>query len=145
MQLRVLTDNYTYIDEYYVGEPGLSIFIEAEGKRFLFDIGYSDVFLQNAKQMQIDLGELDGIIFSHGHDDHTAGLSYLLVQEGRTRPTVIAHPLCMAPKRRGSLAIGSPLSQEQIAASCDLRLSAEPLRLTEHLLCKSQALFSALR
>ena len=84
MKLKVLTDNYTYIDQYYLGEPGLSIYIEADGRRFLLDTGYSDVFLRNAVKMQINLKALDGIIFSHGHNDHTAGLPYLLAEEGLT-------------------------------------------------------------
>ena len=46
MKLKVLTDNYTYIDQYYLGEPGLSIYIEADGKKFLLDTGYSDAFIR---------------------------------------------------------------------------------------------------
>ena len=53
MKLTVLTDNHTYIDQYYLGEPAFSCWLEADGKRVLFDTGYSDVFLRNARAMGI--------------------------------------------------------------------------------------------
>lgn len=37
MKLTVLIDNNTYIDEYYIGEPALSYYIEDENERLLFD------------------------------------------------------------------------------------------------------------
>ena len=55
MKLTVLIDNNTYIDEYYIGEPALSYYIEDENERLLFDTGYSDAFIRNAQAMNIDL------------------------------------------------------------------------------------------
>jgi len=55
MKLTVLVDNNTLIDRYFYGEPGVSYFIEDEGKRILFDVGYSDAFIRNAQKMNIDL------------------------------------------------------------------------------------------
>jgi 7,8-dihydropterin-6-yl-methyl-4-(beta-D-ribofuranosyl)aminobenzene 5'-phosphate synthase len=55
MKLTVLIDNNTYIDEYYIGEPALSYYIEDENERLLFDAGYSDAFIRNAQAMNIDL------------------------------------------------------------------------------------------
>lgn len=75
MKLTVLVDNNTYIDQYYLGEPGVSYFIEDCGIRILFDTGYSDVYVRNAKKMGIDLSELDAVVLSHGHNDHTGGLA----------------------------------------------------------------------
>ena len=49
MKLTVLIDNNTYIDEYYIGEPALSYYIEDENERLLFDTGYSDAFIKNAQ------------------------------------------------------------------------------------------------
>ena len=54
MKLTVLIDNNTYIDEYYIGEPALSYYIEDENERLLFDTGYSDAFIRNAQAMNID-------------------------------------------------------------------------------------------
>lgn len=55
MKLVVLADNNTYIDQYYLAEPALSIYIENGDKKYLFDTGYSDVYLKNAAKLGIDL------------------------------------------------------------------------------------------
>ncbi|MGD0535721.1 MAG: hypothetical protein ABR999_09835 [Methanoregula sp.] len=39
LSLSVLFDNTTLIDRYFIGEPGLSLLIETEGRRILFDTG----------------------------------------------------------------------------------------------------------
>ena len=62
MKLKVLVDNNTFIDQYYIGEPAVSFYIEDENTTFLFDTGYSDAFIKNAHAMNIDLKTLDGII-----------------------------------------------------------------------------------
>ena len=54
MKLKVLADNNTFIDMYYLGEPAVSYYIEDGNDRILFDVGYSDVFMKNAKKMNID-------------------------------------------------------------------------------------------
>lgn len=55
-------------------EHGLSIFIEAHGKRILFDLGASDLFCKNAKNLGINLKDTDYAFISHGHYDHTSGI-----------------------------------------------------------------------
>jgi 7,8-dihydropterin-6-yl-methyl-4-(beta-D-ribofuranosyl)aminobenzene 5'-phosphate synthase len=74
MKLTVLADNITLIDHYLNGEPCLSSLIETEGNKILFDTGYSDVFFRNAQKMGTSLFDLDYIMLSHGHLDHTWGL-----------------------------------------------------------------------
>ena len=77
MQLTVLCDNYTstYTEKTYIAEPGFSVYIEDGSDTILFDCGYTDVFLKNAETAGIDLTSLTKIVFSHGHDDHTGGLT----------------------------------------------------------------------
>jgi hypothetical protein len=53
MKLTVLVDNNTFVDKYFLAEPGFSVFLEDEGIRVLFDCGYSDIFLINARKMGI--------------------------------------------------------------------------------------------
>lgn len=76
MKLKVLVDNNTYIDRYYLGEPAVSYYIEDKDIKILFDTGYSDIFISNSKKMGIDLNNIDKIVISHGQDDHTKGLKY---------------------------------------------------------------------
>ena len=71
MKLTILSDNNTLIDQYLLGEPGFSCLVEAEGKRFLLDTGYFGIFAQNADALGLRWRDVDGVILSHCHDDHT--------------------------------------------------------------------------
>ena len=55
-------------------EHGISFFIEKDGYHLLFDVGQTGNFLDNAKQLRADLTNLDYVVLSHGHYDHTGGL-----------------------------------------------------------------------
>ena len=61
-------------------EHGLSIFVEGNGKKILYDTGPSPRFLLNAKALSADLDDLDAIVLSHGHYDHTGGTTALLAR-----------------------------------------------------------------
>lgn len=54
-------------------EHGLSLLIEAQGKKYLFDFGSTDKFMLNAELMNKDLDNLDFVSFSHSHYDHSSG------------------------------------------------------------------------
>ena len=68
-------------------EHGLSLYIETQEHRLLFDTGASDLFIRNACLLHIDLQKVDYLILSHGHNDHTGGLRYFL--ELNTQATVV--------------------------------------------------------
>src|SRR5215469_8198113 len=58
---------------------GFSVLIEYSGKKILFDTGNNaDIFADNTKAMHVDLKDLDFVVISHRHGDHTSGLNYLL-------------------------------------------------------------------
>jgi 7,8-dihydropterin-6-yl-methyl-4-(beta-D-ribofuranosyl)aminobenzene 5'-phosphate synthase len=59
-------------------ENGLSLFIEFDQRKILFDTGQSDLFIHNAKKMGIDLSQVDFLVISHGHFDHGGGLKHFL-------------------------------------------------------------------
>lgn len=56
-----------------LAEHGLSIYIEADGRKILFDAGATDIVVHNAKVMGVELEDVDMAVVSHGHYDHTGG------------------------------------------------------------------------
>ncbi len=133
MKLRILCDNNTYIDQYFLGEPAFSCYIEAEDARVLVDVGYSDVFLRNAEKMGIDLSALTHVVLSHGHNDHTGGLTPFIEEKVAPAAKLIAHEDCFVGKYYGEEYIGAPYDVEQILYLADCQLTAEPVAITENL------------
>lgn len=89
MKWIVLSDNRAK-DPAFETEHGLSILLETERYRILLDTGASDVFIRNAKRMGIDLGAVDYVFVSHGHNDHAGGLRHFM--EVNKRAKVIVSP-----------------------------------------------------
>ena len=73
MKLTVLVENTTK-NPRFLAEHGLSIHINANGKNILFDCGQTSAFIENAKDLSINLEEVDFLVLSHGHYDHGGGL-----------------------------------------------------------------------
>jgi 7,8-dihydropterin-6-yl-methyl-4-(beta-D-ribofuranosyl)aminobenzene 5'-phosphate synthase len=122
-----------------LGEWGLSILVEAEGKRILLDTGLTDTASRNAASLRVDLKGVDYIILSHGHKDHTGGLKNMLANTGPTE--IIAHPDIW--KQRYSIRSGAqikrnislPYTREQLEQSgANFTLSREPAYITENIL-----------
>jgi len=142
ISITILVDNHTFTDRYLTGEPGLSIFVEADGKRILFDLGFSDVFLRNAETMGIDLCDLDVIVLSHGHLDHTGGLVPLMHYLARSTiekipcryPVLVAHPHCFYPRPKPPLPdIGPILPEDRVSRFFPVIARREPYWITGNL------------
>lgn len=71
----VLADNQA--NALFTAEHGLSLLLEYAGKRILFDTGAGTALLKNAGLLNLNFAELDGVVLSHGHYDHTGGLPFL--------------------------------------------------------------------
>lgn len=137
MRLKVLVDNNTFINDYYFAEPAWSIYIECDGKKILLDTGYSDIFIRNANKMGIDLCDLDYIVFSHGHPDHTWGLKYLLeVYKTREykKPTLIATKNTFDNKFDDGISIGCDVSIEDIEKYMNVNITNDSFNITESLI-----------
>ena len=137
LKATVLVDNNTLIDKYYTGEPAFSLYLETSGRRVLFDAGYSDVFLRNAQLVDLDLAKLDAVALSHGHNDHTWGLSHLIQHYDRrlvkNRPLLIAHPHAFERKRADGLEIGMTLPREVLNEYFEVKSQKEPYKITDEL------------
>jgi len=86
-----------------LAEHGLSMLVTVyEGKEkhtILFDTGYTRVGVpHNLEQLEVDLSEVEAIVLSHGHMDHTGGLYVILDKISGTIP-VFVHPGAFAGPR----------------------------------------------
>lgn len=76
MKITVLTENTISknlsptLSEKLKAEHGLSLFIETKNHKILFDMGQTNLFLENAKNLNINLEKVDFAVLSHGHYDH---------------------------------------------------------------------------
>ncbi len=61
-------------------EHGISFHVEKDGRCMLFDVGQTGAFIQNAQRLRIDLSDLEYVVLSHGHYDHSGGLRFLTRQ-----------------------------------------------------------------
>lgn len=71
MKLTVLIENKA--EENLLGEHGLCVHVEFNGKQYLLDSGASDRFLHNAWKLGIAVKEVDTAVLSHAHYDHSGG------------------------------------------------------------------------
>ena len=134
MKLKVLVDNNTFIDKYYLGEPAVSYYIEDEDSKILFDTGYSDAFIKNAKSMGINLKEINKIVISHGHNDHTGGLKYLFENIDDKNVELIAHTECLNEKVCDNEYIGTSMTKEELEQVCNLKLTKNPLKISKNII-----------
>lgn len=81
MKITVLAENTTKNPE-LIPEHGLSLFIQTEQRRILFDMGQTDAFAINAEKLGIDLSVVDAAVLSHGHYDHGGGIRTFLKKNG---------------------------------------------------------------
>ncbi len=127
MKLVVLSD--TKAMHGFKFEHGLSILVEVDEKKILLDTGASDVFLQNAEKLGVELNGVDGLVLSHGHWDHGNGLQFL---EGKP---LLCHPGCFQGRTRklGGGSLGLALTREEIENRYALTVSREPVQISEHL------------
>ncbi|NMA94015.1 MAG: MBL fold metallo-hydrolase [Clostridiales bacterium] len=82
MVIKVLVENMS-ISEDLGSEHGLSLYIEANGRKILFDTGASEMYLENAKKMDVDISAVELLVISHGHYDHGGGLNSFLSQNDK--------------------------------------------------------------
>ncbi len=129
MEITILADNTA--GGAFLAEHGLSFLIHYKGLNLLLDTGHSDVFMQNAKKLNLDLQkDINMIVLSHGHWDHGDGLKFL-----KEKP-LITHPLSFIKRyRKGeNQNIGLQESNEKLKERFNLILSDKPFKITDNII-----------
>jgi 7,8-dihydropterin-6-yl-methyl-4-(beta-D-ribofuranosyl)aminobenzene 5'-phosphate synthase len=102
-----------------LAEHGLSILVEAGSRNILLDTGQTNTAIHNAHALGLDLSQLDAIVLSHGHPDHTGGLKDVLKSRMGQSIDVVAHPAIWRARygQRGAEKpryAGNPFLQEEM-------------------------------
>lgn len=90
MKVISLIENTSHNPELYA-EHGLSLYLETQHHKLLFDTGASGRFADNAHKLGISLAEVDTLILSHGHYDHTGGILRFLEENDHAKVYLSAY------------------------------------------------------
>ncbi len=128
MKLTILTENAAGGN--FSAEHGLSYLVEYDNQKILLDTGHSDVFLKNAKLLDINLDEIETIVLSHGHWDHGNGLKYLKNKK------LICHPGSFIKRyRKGDTEnIGLDSTFEELKDRFNIVLSKVPYSISDKII-----------
>ncbi len=76
--LSTMMTDWPWLTDALRGEWGYAALVEIGDTKILFDTGRDpDVIEHNVKALGIDLADVDSVVLSHHHDDHTGGLAKL--------------------------------------------------------------------
>ncbi|MGB5508611.1 MBL fold metallo-hydrolase, partial [Robiginitalea sp.] len=74
-----------------IGEWGYAALIEVDGKKILFDTGARpETVLNNARELGVDLSDVEDVFLSHNHWDHTGGLLTLREALKKSNPNALS-------------------------------------------------------
>lgn len=96
-----LIENSPKYDSYLKGCNGVSFWLEVTSgnihRNILFDVGpVAEPVIYNAKKLNLKLPDVDMIVLSHCHFDHTAGLAGVITEIGHEVP-IFGHPDIFRP------------------------------------------------
>lgn len=132
MKVTVVVDNSVPISAKspFLAVHGYSLLIEHDTKKILFDMGQSQAVVNNLSVLGTSPTELDALVLSHGHWDHSGGLMHVMKHRHKRLP-LYAHSDIFIP--RFSIAGGSrqfagiPYQKEQLTTlGIDWQLGETP-------------------
>src|SRR5215831_17339515 len=86
-----------FVPDQLVAEHGFSLLLTltraGRTHRLLFDCGVSpDGMVENMRRLEVDPRDVEAVVLSHGHFDHTAGLDGMIRRLGPTNLPALIHP-----------------------------------------------------
>lgn len=131
VKIAILVDNTTGLPPFRA-EHGLSVWLQVDGRSFLWDVGLSDLAVYNANVLGIDLRAVEGIGLSHGHLDHAGGLQPMLYAAGPKK--IYTHPVAWASRYivfgEKKMFAGIPLRKEACETICtSIEMSRGPVEV----------------
>jgi len=82
IRITVLYDNHAFAPGLR-SDWGFACLVEGWEKTVLFDTGRSgDILLKNMEALGVDPDDIDAVVLSHAHEDHTGGLPAILARKG---------------------------------------------------------------
>lgn len=129
MKITVLMENSTPSGR-FAAAHGLSLFLETNGARILFDVGPDENFLANALEAGVDVRSAHAVVISHGHSDHGGGLRAYL---DCTRSLPAPAPVYVAQHAFEEHAAGTPQRHHDIGLDPALADDARFLTAGEQL------------
>ncbi|HMR67936.1 MAG TPA: MBL fold metallo-hydrolase, partial [Anaerolineae bacterium] len=129
VKITCVTENSALRGSPFWAEHGLSFWIETDQGCVLFDTGQTaSILLHNLALLGKSLLQINALVLSHAHNDHTGGLPVILSRRPGL-PLYAAQDLGrprFSHKEGRYRFIGLPLTMEALTQIADLRLSAEP-------------------
>ena len=140
VQVKVLLENTKNSDNPNLeSKHGLSFLVTAtiddKTVTVMMDTGPSpEALLNNVEVLGVDLKDVDAVVLSHGHYDHTGGLLDAL-KGIEKRVLVIGHPLLFDPKLKvmpNLKSIGAPFNRSDVECAGGLPvLATNPVKVAE--------------
>jgi len=127
-----------------LGEWGLSVLAEVDNLKVLLDTGQRVSAVNNGDILGVEWSNIDNIVLSHGHYDHTGGLRRVLSRM-KKQVEVIAHPDAWAakyayfPDANYSAYIGIPFQREKLETlGAVFKLTNEPTWLSDNVVTSGE-------
>ncbi|MHA1718986.1 MAG: MBL fold metallo-hydrolase [Promethearchaeota archaeon] len=122
------------------GAYGNGFFLEFGNEKMLFDLGWKGkVLLHNLNELNININEIEKIIFSHGHMDHTKALpAFLKSRDPSKKITIIGHPAILERKKiqllgMRLLSLAFPDLTDDMKSKVEFQLSKDPIKINQFL------------
>ena len=138
LRITTLSDN-TAGRGRFLAEWGLSFLVETGEVNILFDTGKGVSASHNAATVRFDLSQIDKIVLSHGHNDHTGGLRQIL-RKMKKKVEIIAHPDIWSAKYRrrqgeADKYIGIPFRRQKLESlGASFNLTTKPVKITDSIM-----------